>query len=325
MDTDLDDTFDTAVFLVPGQGNNPTGALSQFYQQDVVLRSEIDRILDEVDHIGTAHGFGSVRGVLLADSNAGDLPPGMPQLATYAAAVALNHMLATAGVRPHAVVGQSLGEIAAFVCAGVLEIAEGAQAVCALNNAFASFDARGGMVVVRADEAGTQGLLALIDRADLVLAGVNTPRQSIVSGSNEAIEALLFRAGEPGIPTLRKLPVPYATHHPSLKPVADQFLADLRKLPQRSLQTEVFSPVRRRAYTDADDLHEALADCVVRPVYLLETLQRFPASPRQLFIEVGPGDTLTRCVRASIPGARTVAPLAGDTSWLHAALGTASI
>jgi acyl transferase domain-containing protein len=329
MNTLSSDLFDTAVFLFPGQGNDPTGVLSDLHQEDAALRAEIDQVLDEVDGVATIHGFGSVREVVLAAPNAAsktiELPPGMPQLATYAAAAALDRMLAAAGIRPHAIVGQSLGEIAALVCAEVFGISEGAHAVCALNNAFHGYDGRGAMALVRANGEDTETLLARTGRHDLVLAGVNTPRQSVVSGPNEAVDELLAHAGEPGVPAMLRLPVPYATHHPSLTPVADQFLADLRKLPLRPMRTQVFSPVRRRAYTDADDLHEALADCVVRPVYLLETLQRFPATPDWLFIELGPGDTLSRCVRAGIRGARTIAPLAQGTSWLLAARQTASV
>ncbi|MCW2522377.1 MAG: hypothetical protein JWO63_712 [Frankiales bacterium] len=316
----LDHRHPAAVFLFPGQGDDPAGALVGIYREDRVAQSEIDCILAVVDRVGSLNGFGAVRPLLLGEVSGTEAGAGVPQLASYAAAVVVERLLSLAGVRPQAIVSQSMGEIAALVCARVLDVAEGAQAVCALNTAFSTTDFVGAMVVVRADESGVAELVARLDRDDLVLAGANTPRQSILAGSTATIDALMARASEPGMPTMLRLPLPYATHHPSLKPVADRFRAGLRGLPQRPLQATVYSAVRRRAYTDADDLHEALADCVFRPVYLRETLQRLPATADQLLIEVGAGDSLIRCARACIPGVRTVAPLARDLGWLHSTL-----
>ncbi|MFJ1455263.1 hypothetical protein [Nocardia sp. N2S4-5] len=63
----------------------------------------------------------------------------------------------------------------------------------------------------------------------------------------------------------------------------------------------------------------ALADCVIKPVHLPETLRDVGAHTPTTFIDLGAGDTLARCAAATIPGARTIAPLAGDISWLTGA------
>jgi acyl-CoA oxidase len=315
---EADNRYETVIYLVPGQGNDPAALLATIYYGETELQRDIDLILDEVDQVSSGYGFESVRPTLLCcRDEAPEVAPGVPQLATYAAGVVLNTLLARAGIGPDIIVPQSMGEIAGLVCAEVLDVVEGAHAVCALNIAFARHGGGGSMIVIRADADEAERVLSRAGRPDLVLAGANTARQSIISGSTESIDALMARASDPAVPTMLKMPVPYATHHPSLQPVADEFLSELRRLPQRPLRTAVHSPVRRRAYTDADDLHEALADCVVQPVYLMETLTRLGSAPGQLFIELGPGETLTRCVRTNIPGAITKTPLAKDGGWLH--------
>ncbi len=47
----------------------------------------------------------------------------------------------------------------------------------------------------------------------------------------------------------------------------------IRHLPQRPLELPVHSPVRGRAYHDGDDLHRAMADCIVKPLRLPDTLR----------------------------------------------------
>ncbi|MFE2104386.1 ACP S-malonyltransferase [Kitasatospora sp. NPDC059463] len=306
------------VFLVPGQGSHPAGALAALHRDVPAVRAPIDRVLDTVDAIAAQQDFDPVRNVLLGPDRPLPLAPDTPQLAHYAAAIALDRALAAVGIRPKLVVGQSFGEIAALVCAEAFDVADGARAVCAFNHTFRPHEGTGAMVLVKAGEQDTLRLLDRTGRDDLVLACLNTPRQSIVSGPNTAITALLEQTGQHDVPDLLKLPMPYGMHHPSLGPSADRFLRALRPLPQRPLRTPVLSPVRRRRYTDADDLHRALADCVTEPVHLLETLRRLPTSPDVLFVEVGVGDTLCRCLRAVSPDARTVAPLSGDPGRIFA-------
>jgi acyl transferase domain-containing protein len=45
-------------------------------------------------------------------------------------------------------------------------------------------------------------------------------------------------------------------------------------------------------------------------VYFAETVGRLAPVDQRLFIEIGAGDTLSRCVRATPRGARTLVPLA---------------
>lgn len=301
------------VFLVPGQGGDPRCALHDLYHADSAARATIDAVLDDIERACDAAGQG-LREVLLSEARSPVMAPGVPQLASYAVSVVLDRVLTAAGFRPDMIVGQSFGEIAALVCAGVFDVPDGTRAVCALNAAFHGFEGRGAMVLVLASEPDTRRVLADVDRADLVVACVNSPKQTIVSGPMDAIEALFDQPGD--CPRLVRLGVPYASHHPELVVVADRFRAGLRSTRQRPLRVPVHSPVGRRTYTDTDDLHEALVDCVTKPVDLVKALEHTGSRPDTLFIELGVGDGLCRCAHATLPAARTLAPLTGDLSWL---------
>ncbi|WP_280267315.1 acyltransferase domain-containing protein [Nocardia wallacei] len=301
------------VYLIPGQGGDPRGALRPLYAADAAIAARIDAVLDRIESTASGSAAG-LRDALLGAQPARLPAAGLPQLAAYAVSVVLADVLAAAGITADAIVGQSFGEIAALVCAGVFDVEDGTRAVCALNAAFSGFEGRGGMVLVAASEEETRVLLAGSGHPDLVLACVNTPHQTIVSGPSDAIEALFAHAAQG--PRLIRLAVPYASHHPGLTVVAERFRAGLHGIPQRPLRVPVHSPVRRRSYSDGDDLHEGLVDCVVEPVYLPETLIRVAAGGPVRFVEVGVGDTLCRCARATVPHAATLAPLDRDLPWI---------
>jgi acyl-CoA oxidase len=297
------------VFLVPGQGGDPRGALLDLHRCGDKFASAIDEVSAEIDAVGAEHGLAPVGSILLTESRP-PLAPGMPQLAAYAASVILARILEDAGARPECVVGQSFGEIAALACAGAYTVADGARAVCALNDAFSSVIGLGGMVLLRASRAETEALLRRVERTDLVVACIDSPEETIVSGPLDAIDALFeVSAARDGLPQPLRLAVPYASHHPDLAPVARRFRENLEPLRQKPLIHPVRSPVRRRAYTDSDDLRVALSECVTGPVHLQETIESLATPGGRLFVEVGVGAALCRCVRATVPGARTLAPL----------------
>jgi len=301
-------------YLIPGQGGDPRGALRGLYRAEAWMRSAIDEVCAQVDPVGVAHGLPPVGDVLLTEHPI-PLAYGMAPLAAYTASVALHRILADADVRPTCVIGQSFGEVAALVCAGAFTAAEGATAVCALNEAFRIALGKGGMVLLRTSLADTEKILARLAHPDLVVACVDSPDETIVSGPNDAVAALLALRdrGADELPPLDRLAVPYASHHPDLKPVAERFCAGLEPLQQRPLACRALSPVRRRAYTDADDLRDALADCVVKPVHLVEAFESLSVADH-VFIEIGVGAGLSRCARATLADARTLAPLSNPAA-----------
>ena len=316
---------DDLVFMFPGQGADPRGGLCALYAVSPRIADIIENVLAQVDTALERNTRqlrpirqGQVRAVLLNEDRTLELPVGLPQMAGYAASVALQQVLLAMGIRPRAIVAQSLGEIAALVCADVFDIGHGVDAVCALNNAYLDHEGQGAMVLVGASAEDTERLLQAVGRPDLVLACVNTARQCVVSGPNPAIEALFEAVAVDGKPRLHRLVLPYASHHPAQVSVAMRFLDELRALPQRPLRGAIHSSVGRRIYTDADDLQQAMADCVIKPADLPHALLSVPLTERTLFVDMGIGDSLARCVGSTLAGGRALAPLAKSSAELTA-------
>ena len=136
------------------------------------------------------HGIEGLEATLLDEALDGRLGEGeVAQPLTFALQLALVDALAAAGLRPDAVLGHSLGEVAAAVAAGRLSRAEGARIVASRVAAFAPLQGTGTMA---AFAASRERVAALIDEAGLPveLSAENAPESVTVSGPADAVKAL---------------------------------------------------------------------------------------------------------------------------------------
>src|SRR5207244_1154863 len=93
------------------------------------------------------------------------------------------------GVEPDAVVGHSMGEVAAACVSGGLSLAEGARVICLRGQAMAAGHGRGGMAAVELS-VGEVEKLEWLRGKELRVAAENGPESCVVSGGLEAIEEL---------------------------------------------------------------------------------------------------------------------------------------
>ncbi|MFC4907474.1 ACP S-malonyltransferase [Actinomadura gamaensis] len=290
---------------------------------------------------GMTGGWPSMRRILLDEPDAYRAAariPGVAQLAAYTASVAVDRVQRAAGTVPTFAVGQSFGEIAALVCAGAFSVGDGARMAFSLVDVLTRRGAGGGMGLLEASEDDTLAIIAETARqaraardarpareahrvrpggrlaarsaasGEVVVACLNAPSATVVSGPDAELEAVLAQARARGVRAVR-LAVPYLSHHPAMVGADHEWYDMIRRFPQRPLRARVYSPVRGRAYRDTDDLHRALADCIVRPVRLPATLREVAEAGATLFVEAGAGDALCRCARLTVPDVATLAPL----------------
>jgi acyl transferase domain-containing protein len=310
METSSSHRNPRAIYVIPGQGDNPSGALKSLHERSHAARECIDGTLDEIEATLRSepcdHDPRLLRDVLLGNGPTA-IPVGIPQLAAFATAVCIHRFLERQHVRVAAIIGQSLGEIASLVCSGVWSASDGVRAVLALNAAFRPFAGRGGMTAIAASQADTLALLDEIAHAQLVLACVNAPRQTVVSGPRIALDTLASFASRRGL-KLHVLPIPYPAHHPALWTAADRFHDAIAQLPRRRFQVPVYSAVACRRYADTDDLPRALADCFTKPYHMPAVLEHSRAVSDSIYIDLSMTGIMARSVKAALPDARTYSP-----------------
>lgn len=218
------------VFLFCGQGGQHLGMGRQLYDAHPVFRSALQR---------AAQAFvGSLPRPLLdvVFHDAGALRETQyTQPALFAVQFALTELWASWGVRPDAVLGHSIGEYAAAVCAGVFDLETAAALVAKRALLMQNLPADGHMIATDADRPVVEQLLR--GHEDLVaLAADNGPGNLVLSGESRAlttIEAALAASSA----KVRRLDVSHAFHSPLVEPMLARFTEAVATVPRRPLQS----------------------------------------------------------------------------------------
>ncbi|MFI8768879.1 type I polyketide synthase [Streptomyces sp. NPDC053792] len=205
-------------FLFTGQGSQFAGMTAELHRESPAYR----RRLDEADAALAPYLGTSVRDLLLSgDERVHRTRYAQPAL--FAVSHALAGTLTDLGVRPAAVLGHSVGEFAAAVTAGALELPEAARLVTARGALMEELAPGGAMLAVRAGQDRIAGTLAACaDAPGVTLAAVNGPEDVVLAGGAEELRRVGEALCREGIHT-RFLEVSHAFHTAALQPALERF------------------------------------------------------------------------------------------------------
>ncbi|ALC18569.1 acyltransferase domain-containing protein [Streptomyces pristinaespiralis] len=283
MDTLLDAPRDV-VLLLPGQGAQYPRMAAGLYDSDPAFTDAVDRCL------ALFPDGELLRDDWLAEQPAigiDDVRRAQPLLFTLD--YALGRMVLSWGVRPAALLGHSVGELAAATLAGVFTL-EDAVAVMHDRVTRIAPTEPGGMLTV----AGTPDDLRpfLARHPHIAIGARNAPRQTVLAGLSAPLRAIAADLRGAGITTL-----PVAAHHPFHSPVLAPLFRDLtlyRRItahPPLFPLWSAFTRTRLEADTVADPA--LWAGHPVAPVHFWPTLDKLLSTGRHLLLETGPGKGLT--------------------------------
>lgn len=222
--------------------------------------------------------------------------------------LALVELWRSYGVEPVAVIGHSVGEVAAAVCAGALDVSDAARVVAVRARLLSGL--RGGaMAVVDLDD----GELDVLERdfPGVQVAVHSSPGQKVVTGEELAVARLVRRLEQQGR-TARALRVVGAGHSPQVEPLLPELtdaLADIRGgRPRVPVYSTVLDDPRGDCVFDAAHWAANLR----RPVRLDRAVAAAAADGHTAFVEISPHPVLTRAVTDTAPGALAIGTLRRD-------------
>ena len=285
--------------VFPGQGSQFAGMGDAWIDDDVARRA-----LDEASTVmGRDLAVTARDEVALATTD-------FVQPALLALDVAAFRVLDAAGVDPIGAAGHSLGEFAALVAAGVLELTAALEIVAVRGRAMqrAGEERPGTMTALLG--VGTDAASELCDEARgddvLLVANENSPQQVVISGSVAAIERAETLAAGRKIRAVR-LKVAGAFHSPLMEPAVEPLSAAIDTFAFSTPRFPVAANVTGELVDDAEALRSLLKRHVVSPVRWERCAQALGAAGADTFVEAGPGDVLTKLAKRVVPGARAVA------------------
>lgn len=234
---------------------------------------------------------------LTADAAAQQLTQtAMAQPALFVIEYALARLWMHWGITPEAMIGHSLGEYVAACLAGVMSL-EDALRLVAVRAALMQQQPEGAMVAVPM----TPQALASIINAPLSLAVVNTPELCVVSGPTDAVEQLMEKLGQQGIDTTR-LHTSHAFHSIMMEPVAEALVTQLRSIQLQPPSIPFISTATGTWITDDEAISpEYWANHLRHTVRFSEGISKLLQKPKLIFLEVGPGRTLSTLTKRHMP------------------------
>jgi len=212
------------VFVFSGQGSQWVGMGRELFESNPVFRRKIEQCHEVILALG---GFNLLEelGREEGSSNIGNTEIAQP--AIFAVQVALVDVWRQWGLTPAAVVGHSVGEVAAAHVCGALSLEDAVKVI--FHRGDAMKQARGGkMIAVGINEKEARTWIGA-QNAGLSLAAVNGPDSVSISGAPEAI-AEAFRYFEEREVFCRYVPVDYAFHSAAMDPVRPNLLESLAKI-----------------------------------------------------------------------------------------------
>ncbi|WP_375765195.1 SDR family NAD(P)-dependent oxidoreductase [Archangium gephyra] len=228
----------------------------------------------------------------------------------FAHQVALGRYFRSLGIEPVAVVGHSMGEIAAAVFAGALTLAEAARIIHHYSRLQSLTAGDTGMAVLDAPADAVNELLVRTEADSLVwVSGFNGPRSTVISGQAGALGRVLAAAEAQGV-LCSRIQVDVAAHTRHMDAILPELQATLEGLrPQRpslmfasSLLGEVREDVRLDAAYWARNLRE--------PVRFAQALEALVARGVDTFLELHPQPVLNHALRQFASAERPLRVLA---------------
>ncbi|BAL22601.1 type I polyketide synthase [Azoarcus sp. KH32C] len=241
-------------------------------------------------------GF-SLLAELSADTTASRLDDtAVAQPLLFAIQVAVTTMLREQGIRPLAVTGHSVGEVAAAWVCGALDLDQAIRVICARSAAQALTRGTGRMAAVALSEAAMREMLAELGEPDIEIAGINSPGNVTLSGPLASLENLGAALGRRNV-FFRLLDLDYAFHSRCMDPIEEMLVASLDGLaPNAAADCEYVSTVTG-AILDGTSLGARYWwDNVRQPVRFGEGIGALIDLGCNYFVEIGPHAILQRYV-----------------------------
>ncbi len=277
------------VFVFAGQGVSWGGMGRELLASEPVFREAIERC----DAALFPHLGWSVREELQVDASRSRLSRSdVAQPMFFALQVALSAQWRAWGVVPDAVIGHSVGEVAAAHVAGALELEDAARIVSHRGRLAHRAAGQGRMAVTGVSCEEAERLVAEAP-GRLWVAAMNSPSSTVLSGEPDALAAVIERLESQG-KSCRLLDVDFASHSGQMAPLAEELEAALERLAPRKaalpmLSTTVGQPVLGSELTGA-----YWARNLREPVRFEAAVSEAIGQGYEIFVEIGPHPALAR-------------------------------
>jgi malonyl CoA-acyl carrier protein transacylase len=212
------------------------------------------------------------------------------QPALFALEYALAELWKSWGITPVAVLGHSLGEYVAACVAGIFSLEDGLKLVAERALLMQALPGDGQMVAVMADETRVADAIQS-HRDEVAISAINGPRNVVISGKREAVEAIIHHLQTEGI-KVTLLTVSHAFHSPLMEPMIQKFEQVAREVTFSPPKIPLISNVSGNPATPEIATPEYWCWHIRQPVRFAASMETLFDQGYEVFLEIGPKPTL---------------------------------
>ncbi|WP_344564250.1 SDR family NAD(P)-dependent oxidoreductase [Streptomyces axinellae] len=277
-----------------------TGMGPQWWGMGAELLRTSDRFAETVaacDAVLARHGL-SIRDELLRPEADSRLTETLyAQVANFAVQAGLTAMWREWGIEPAAIVGHSVGEVAAAYAAGVYSLEDALTISYHRANLQARLAGRGVMAAVDMPEEALRPYL--LDGVDV--AAVNSATATTLAGDADVMAEVTTRLEAAGA-SVKRLRVEVAYHSHQMEEIREPLLAALRGITPRPAEVPLVSTVTGDRVEGPELDAEYWWRNVRRPVRFAEAVGRLAQLASGAFVEVGPHPVLATAIDEALAG-----------------------
>ena len=282
-------------FLFPGHGSHGVNMTRELYETEPVMRRSIDtcsELFKEFFRI-------DLREIIFpAPDRENEAMASLEQAfyiqsALFVTSYALAMLWKSWGVEPDSVLGYSIGEVVAATVAGVMPLRDAVRMTGERSRMMGQLPP-GSMVAVALSEQDLRPLMG--DSLDI--GAINGPEHTTVAGSHEAMEPFKRRLDEGRIP-YKAINVPHGYHSRMMDPILAPYREVAANVNFRPPEVDFFSSLSG-AQSTSEELTNP--DYWVREareaIRFSPAVEALAATENRIFLEVGPGQLLSKLVRS---------------------------
>ncbi|XP_062377402.1 uncharacterized protein LOC134066175 [Sardina pilchardus] len=277
------------VFVFCGNGVTYRGMCRQLLKEEPVFREKVQ----EIEALFQSYKPLKMIEALECDSdNSVEFSrPDVIQPLLFAIQVAIYCLLKYFGVKPDAVLGHSVGEVAAAHCSGLLSLEDAVKVIHYRSDLQSKVT--GGKMLVVGNMAVSEVLKSLPSYSGKVcLAAHNSPQSCTLSGDANVVASLhqTLRNGDNGQNLiLHVLDVPAAYHSHAMDPILSEIEKHIGSLGKNEKVAELYSTVSGNISSMNDFCTGGYWSKNIRdPVLFEQTLMSVAKDKNTVFVEIGP-------------------------------------
>lgn len=272
------------VFLYSGNGSQWEGM-----GRSLMANPHFAAAIAEVDSLFQPLAGFSLRAELEGGNGEGRyLCTEIAQPALFALQVGVTRLLAEQGIHPRAVIGHSVGEVAAAWACGALSLADATEVIYHRSRLQGTTRGSGQMTAVGLSGKATETLLAELGlNGRLFIAGENSTRGATVAGPVDELAKLEMTLTEQQL-FVRRLDLDYAFHSPAMDTIKQSVITDLAHIRPQINRIPFYSTVT------GDELSGECLDSrywwqnIRHPVLFQGAMSSLIERNFNLFVEMGP-------------------------------------